>query len=92
MDTLKPCPFCGGSNVELSNTHTASFWCECECGAQAHGEYFEGPQRDDKFSYTPSPGGFAEADLPDMYPEYQQAARSAIEAWNRRASLPEEPR
>lgn len=33
--TLLPCPFCGSSAVELSNTWTASYHVECEdCGAE----------------------------------------------------------
>ena len=39
---LSPCPFCGGSSIELENTHTASCWVQCSCGAEIHGEYFCG--------------------------------------------------
>ena len=47
VDTaLTPCPFCGCAVLELSNTHTASYWIECtNCGAQVTGEPFYG---DDK--------------------------------------------
>lgn len=38
---LKPCPFCGMKfDLSLINTHTASCWVECPCGAQMHGRYF----------------------------------------------------
>jgi len=34
-DKLKPCPFCGGTNLEMVNTHTAAYWVQCEtCGAE----------------------------------------------------------
>lgn len=40
-DKLKPCPFCGGEDLELQNTHTASYWIEClSCGCELHGEAF----------------------------------------------------
>jgi Lar family restriction alleviation protein len=32
---LKPCPFCGALEVEVTNTHTPSYSVECyACGAQ----------------------------------------------------------
>lgn len=31
---LRPCPFCGGSNIIVENTHTPCYEAECEeCGA-----------------------------------------------------------
>jgi hypothetical protein len=37
---LLPCPFCGGVDLEIQNTHTPSYWIECHgCEATAHGEY-----------------------------------------------------
>lgn len=33
---LRPCPFCGGINPAIRNTHTPSFMVECECGAEVH--------------------------------------------------------
>jgi ribosomal protein L37AE/L43A len=39
---LLPCPFCGSTNVELCNTHTASYWVECQdCEASVHGGSFD---------------------------------------------------
>lgn len=38
-DKLKPCPFCGSEELELASTHTASYWIECGCGAEVHGDY-----------------------------------------------------
>lgn len=36
------CPFCGSYDIELCNTHTPSYWVECEgCGAQIHGPHSE---------------------------------------------------
>jgi Lar family restriction alleviation protein len=38
-DKLKPCPFCGCHDPELSNTHTPSYWIQCpNCGAEVHGD------------------------------------------------------
>lgn len=37
-DFVLPCPFCGSNHAELRNTHTASYWMECACGAEMHGE------------------------------------------------------
>ncbi|WP_273794610.1 hypothetical protein [Brucella intermedia] len=82
---LDVCPFCGGNDVDLANTWTPSFWVECEdCSAQVHGEAFEGPDRKDRFSYAKEPSTEFEATFDQLYPEYQQAALSAINAWNRR--------
>ncbi len=31
---LRPCPFCGRADrLAVENTHTPSYWVECECGA-----------------------------------------------------------
>ncbi len=33
-EPLKPCPFCGGKNLENCNTNDTAFWIECNsCGA-----------------------------------------------------------
>jgi len=38
-DELLPCAFCGDIEISLENTHTASYWLECQrCGAQVNGE------------------------------------------------------
>ncbi len=82
---LKLCPFCSSTNVDLANTWTPSFWVECnECGAQVHGDSFEGPDRKDRFSYSKEPTSTFEATLDQLYPEYQAAAQSAIDRWNTR--------
>ncbi len=34
---LAPCPFCGGRDLEIANTHTPHYWVRCEgCGAEKH--------------------------------------------------------
>ena len=43
-DEVLPCPFCGGTDLELCNTHTASYWIECPCGAEVRGGGFS-PKR-----------------------------------------------
>lgn len=35
---INPCPFCGSVSLELCNTHSPSFWIECECGVQFRGK------------------------------------------------------
>ena len=37
-ENLKPCPFCGSTVLELTNTHTAHYWIKCECSAQIDGD------------------------------------------------------
>lgn len=88
--SLLPCPFCGGNDLEIANTHTASFWVACnDCDAEVHGDYVEGPQRDDKFHYQAFPDDSRlEASYEDLYPEYQRSFRSAVLAWNTRAPTP----
>ena len=36
---LLGCPFCSGPSdtLEVVNTHSASYWIECPCGAEHHG-------------------------------------------------------
>lgn len=88
---LLPCPFCAGTDLEIFNTHTPSFSVRCnDCDAEASGDYFptpDGTVREDWFHYSPTPddSGF-EATFDDLHPEYKEAFRSAVSAWNRRAA------
>ncbi|WP_196491458.1 Lar family restriction alleviation protein [Burkholderia diffusa] len=88
---LLPCPFCGSSDPEIWNTHTPSFSVQCiACDAEATGDYFPTPTgtvRVDRFHYSPTPDntGF-EAAFDDLHPEYKEAFRSAVDAWNRRVA------
>lgn len=85
---LKPCPFCGGGG-EIMNTHTASFWVRCQgCRAEAHGKYFDGPGRKNRFVYSEKPKGPFEVDYAGLHPEYKAAFNSACEAWNTRVPAP----
>ncbi|MDN7851368.1 Lar family restriction alleviation protein [Burkholderia seminalis] len=89
---LLPCPFCGSTNLEIANTHTPSFWVRCnECEAEASGGYFPTPNgkvRHDRFSYSSTPNDTCfEANFDSLHPEYQDAFRSAVNAWNRRTPL-----
>ena len=46
VETLKPCPFCGSTNLGLKNTHTAAYWVECfDCGAQVSGDSYPDPEQ-----------------------------------------------
>lgn len=68
-DKLKPCPFCGSEDLDLCNTHTASYWIECQCcTAQVHGKSFG-----DKFP----------SELQTRR-HHRSAADSAITKWNAR--------
>lgn len=40
---LKPCPFCGSTNLELLNTWTAVYWVECKCGVEVTGRAYPDP-------------------------------------------------
>lgn len=71
-DTVKPCPFCGSRDVELCNTHTATYWLECQgCGAEVSGKAYG--------TNTPS-----EKQTPR---QHRLAVVSALVAWNRRAAF-----
>jgi hypothetical protein len=88
---LKPCPFCGSSDICLANTHTAAFWVECQtCDAEARGDAFgyRGKKENALFAYDPEakPGTpFTATEIRQMPAAYQKAAASAIKAWNTRA-------
>lgn len=90
---LLPCPFCGGDDLQLGNTHTPKFSVEClSCNAEVGGLYFpyRGKKDNIKFHYDPelpalSP--FDATELRQMPAAYQKAAASAVEAWNRRTPV-----
>lgn len=46
-DIVFPCPFCDSVDLELQNTHTATYWIECrECSAEVTGtSYGDGKGR-----------------------------------------------
>ena len=69
-DTVKPCPFCGSRDVELCNTHAATYWLECQgCGAEVSGKSHG--------TNTPSEK--------QTRRQHRAAVVSALAAWNRRA-------
>lgn len=38
-DHLEPCPFCGSTDLEMSNVNNARYWIECKtCEARAEGK------------------------------------------------------
>lgn len=68
-DVLKPCPFCGGTNLALENTHTPCYWIECECGAEMHTRVDRSvPDR-----------------LYNRRAHHEKRKQLAIDAWNNRA-------
>lgn len=65
------CPFCGGVNIEVSNSHTPSYRGECqECGAQ--GPSNEYPKRE------------AQKSRSGVRRQHQRAFARALELWNLR--------
>lgn len=68
-EELKPCPFCGGENILVENTHTPSYRARCdECGA-------EGPE-EAAYCNRPAPTRKIGEDL------HRRAFKAAVEAWN----------
>lgn len=88
-DHVLPCPFCGSRAVELNNTHNASYWVECAtCGAEHHGG--KSVEVDDlKATLQRAPArGRSQAALARankaLLAAHMRAAKSALNAWNRR--------
>ncbi|KDN94697.1 hypothetical protein [Hydrogenovibrio marinus] len=38
---LEACPFCHSTNQRIVNTHTPSYWIECQCGIELHASHIE---------------------------------------------------
>lgn len=74
IDTpLRACPFCGGSNVTVTNTHTPYYGAECEdCGA-------EGPRPNTGAAWK---RGMSKAAAERLH---REAFQAAVDAWNERA-------
>lgn len=67
---LKPCPFCGSTDLEVNNTHTPSYWVECNnCEGEISGEY----PADDTFINEEAHTAM-----------HETAIRSAVRWWNTR--------
>ncbi len=67
---VSPCPFCGGDNLDLHNTHTACYTVECiSCGANVTGKSFGTNRRSEDLTLR----------------DHRNAKSSALAAWNRRA-------
>lgn len=82
--TLLPCPFCGGTDLIVGNTHTPSFSVDCqECEAQVHGEYFE--SKEPAYVHYDSDPVSQNTHTPEtLPPAYKKAYDSAIQKWNTR--------
>ena len=74
LDTpLRPCPFCGSEDLELSNTHTPYYAARCnECGT-------EGPTPRMGDAWNRRMGRAATERL------HREAFQAAVRAWNKRA-------
>lgn len=79
---LKPCPFCGGSDITLTNTHSPHYNARCEdCSA-------EGP---DGWDYIPEEFQVLIPKMPKKRMSkartieiHEAAFQAAIDAWNNR--------
>ncbi|MFM0736785.1 hypothetical protein PQQ51_06025 [Paraburkholderia xenovorans] len=70
--TLDHCPFCGSNRLELTNTHTPSYWVRClKCRAEAHGD-------------LPAGGGEATPDERRALVLHLRAMSMAVRKWNKR--------
>jgi len=68
---LRPCPFCGSTELELANTWTPSYWVECNCcGATKPGQAANWKTNDQAYDRS----------------RHVKAAISAVDAWNSRFS------
>lgn len=67
---LRECPFCGGDALTICNTHSPTFWIECECGAQMSGEYIDA-------------GDTAPNEAAALV-EFEKAMASVVADWNTR--------
>lgn len=85
---LKPCPFCGGLDLSVSNEEQPLFSVSCyDCGAVMNGEEEEEEPggRSTRCHYDPKGKSPTEANYKNLWPEYRYAFENAVEAWNRRA-------
>lgn len=72
METLRPCPFCGGSDVVLMHTWTDHYWIECNgCGA-----HLPDPVCGKSGATDRNPGGTRKS--------HMTSAARAVVAWNTR--------
>jgi len=70
---LEPCPFCGGMDIEVDNTHTPHYTAICQtCGA-------EKPAADSRSSGNHSKTKAA------CRRAHRRSFQSAIDEWNKRA-------
>ncbi|MDE2098435.1 MAG: Lar family restriction alleviation protein [Patescibacteria group bacterium] len=77
--TLLKCPFCGSSSLQIGNTHTPSYWVECEdCGAAVYGKGYPYSKKEHSGFHSHLLYGTT---LPKPY---VLARMAAIKAWNRR--------
>lgn len=68
---LRNCPFCGGADLEICNTHSPAYWIECvTCGAECPGEVEN--------------EGSCATEL-EALKAHNRALLSAVECWNQRA-------
>lgn len=69
-EELEPCPFCGSTVVDIHNTHSPSYWAQCECSAQIDSN---DDQDDSEYSAKES-----------CKKAHKNAFKSAIDNWNTR--------
>lgn len=70
--TLAACPFCGGDDLSVCNTHTTTYWVQCNaCDVQKDGEDIDTSD--------------AEKTGAEMTDDHYKAFLSAVLGWNKRA-------
>jgi len=86
---LKPCPFCGRENLEITNGKHPLFTITClDCGCNVSGRLIESPHdRDTRFHFTHGveTRSVFEATYDQLWPEFKEACDSAIALWNTRS-------
>lgn len=71
---LKPCPFCGGLEIKVENTHTPYYWAECETC------WTEGPRT------HIAEGSELVRPRSAVAAQHVEAFQAAIDAWNQRTT------
>lgn len=78
---LQNCRRCGGSNQFIKNTHTASYWIECECGIELHAYHTES----DGGCYCDLDNDHDVKDINSVKNAHINALQHIIDKWNGKA-------
>jgi Lar family restriction alleviation protein len=71
-DKVRGCPFCGGADIQVYNTHTACYTVTCEgCDAEVHGPQVAPRTKSHRLTEA----------------HHREAKDSALAKWNMRAKV-----